>query len=397
MCEMRVQRIQQQNYYQSKITPNINQQNSKVTFEALKLKKDVFNNTKKSNQPLFLKMGALVGAFAVAVKELFFNKVLDISTVNQIKQDAIVFGEKVAESIYLNDGKFKQEAVEKLVLAHLDEENAKNVQVVTGEKGFCDFAEENMKLNREFAKSVFDKAEGLVAQGKNGKIILLLKLEGEEPEIATHIAAHEFEHLLYKTEGFMGKLIKKYLAEESPKEEKENVLISAESENKKFFKMQSEMTSLLVGADGIGTPFQYVEYSPTIEGVIEVSPELSSKEDLDMRLRSCVQKELLNSCDEDTIFAELQAFQIVLRDEARAYEVGGKSQRYYDSLAGKGRGKSTRAEMVAVIYNQMADIIQEYKTQIIKNSLRKSLGLKPKELGWLVPDKSVSVENNQIK
>ena len=161
--------------------------------------------------------------------------------------------------------------------------------------------------------------------------------------------------------------------------------------------MQSEMSSLLVCTDGIATPFQYVECSPTIEGIIEASPKLSSKEDLDMKLRSCIQDVLLNSNDEDTIFAELQAFQIMLRDEARAYEAGGKSQRYYDSIAGKGSAKSTRAEMIAVVYNRMADIIQEYKTQIIKNSLRKSLGLKPKELSGLVSDKSINVENNQIK
>ena len=92
---MKVQQIQYQNYYQSKIAPNIfsNRQDKRVSFEALSLSKGTFAS-KKSNQSLFLKMGAMIGASAVAVKELFFNKVLDISTVEQIKQDAIAFGEK---------------------------------------------------------------------------------------------------------------------------------------------------------------------------------------------------------------------------------------------------------------------------------------------------------------
>lgn len=375
MCFMKVQRIQQQNYSLLKTTPKTSLYNSNINFEALALNKKAVSS--KKNSSLILKMGAMATAAAMSVKELFFNKVLDVSTVNQIKQNAIHFGEGVAESIYLNDGKFNQQEIEQLVLTHLKEEDAKNLQVATDEDGFCDFAEQYMKLDREYAKSVFEKAEGLVAQSASGKMMFLLKLEDKEPEIAAHIAAHEFEHLLYKTSGFVGKLIKKYLADQSKQQSMEASLEpAAEGLNKKFFKLQNGLVGLIIGTGAITSPFEYVEQEPTLEGILELSPEVSSKEELDMRLERYIKREFLQSETDDSNMAELQGFEMVLRDEARAYEAGGKSQKYYNKLSGKNVGKTTMAEMVAVIYNQMADKIRECKNQWMKSSLKKSMGLK---------------------
>ena len=95
-----------------------------------------------------------------------------------------------------------------------------------------------------------------------------------------------------------------------------------------------------------------------------------------MRLERYIKREFLQSETDDSNMAELQGFEMVLRDEARAYEAGGKSQKYYNKLSGKNVGKTTMAEMVAVIYNQMADKIHECKNQWMKSSLKKSMGLK---------------------
>lgn len=389
---MRVPQIQQQNCYQFNHALKTKRQDNSIGFQALKVKKDVFTS---KNKPAFVtKIGAVAVSAGVAMKELFFNKVLEVDTVNQIKQNAISFGESIAQNIYQNDGKFNREEIENLILTHLGEERSENVQVVTDKEGFCDFAEKYIKLDREYAKSVFDKSGGLVAQGSSEKMMFLLKLEGEKPEVAINIATHEFEHLLYKTSGFIAKLTKKYLFEQTEKEKREmSSDFSGESENKRFFQLQMSLIELLIGKGLMLTPFEYVEQEPTVDGVIELSPVLSSKEELDEWLGRYVRQNMIYPNFDSINFPVLQGFEIVLRDEARAYEAGGKAQRYYNKLMGGNEDKTTLAEMIAVIYNQMADKIQEYKNLIIKSSLKESLGMKPTDYHEPTPENSQSSDD----
>lgn len=378
---MKIQKIQTQNCYKSKTIPRPSYPSNNTTFQALQLKRAGLAT--KTNSSLFMKIGALATAGVVSIKELFFNKVLDVSTVGQIKQNAINFGKSIAENIHQNNGEFNPKEIEKLVLTHLGEKHNKDVQVVTDEAEFCDFAEKHMNLKREYAKSLFQKTAGFAAQGTNGKLVFLLKLEDKEPEIATHIATHEFEHLLYKTSGLMGRLMKKHLSEPTEEKKEEETSNPAESfsenVNKKFFSLQNALAGLLLGKNATSTPFEYVEQEPTIEGIIKLSPELTSKKDLDKWLEKYIRQNLIQPKFDESNLAELQGFEIVLRDEARAYDAGGKAQKYYNELTGKNKDKTTMAEMVSVIYARMADKIQKYKKLIIKSSLKEACGMKPED------------------
>lgn len=388
---MKIKEIQSQNYYKSRNTTIAKyRSNNSTTFKALQLKQNGFMNKGTSFQ--VTKIGALITATTISIKELFFNKILDISTVRQIKQNAINFGKSLADNIHQNNGVFNPEEIEKLVLEHLKKEDRENVQIVTDEAGFCDFAEKHMRLDREYARSVFQKSEGLVAQTSNGKMMFLLKLEGKEPEIATHIATHEFEHLLYKTSSFIGKLIKKHTKEEAEKEKTDTSIDpSSENCNKKFFKLQNALVGMLIGKNATTTPFEYVDQEATIEGILKLSPELTSKKDLDKWLEKYIRQNLIQSnCDESNL-AELQGFEIVLRDEARAYEAGGKAQKYYNELTGKNQDKTTMAEMVSVIYTQMANKIQKYKILIVKNSMKEACGMKSIDYHEPNPKESSSI------
>lgn len=374
---MKIQKIQTQTCYKSKTIQRASQQSNNTTFQALQLKRTGL--VTKTNPSFYIKIGALATAGAVSIKELFFNKVLEVSTVGQIKQNAINFGKSIAENIHQNNGEFNPKEIEKLVLTHLGEKYNKDVQVITDEADFCDFAEKHMNLKREYAKSLFQKTAGFAAQGTNGKLVFLLKLDDKEPEIATHIATHEFEHLLYKTSGLMGKLMKKHLSEPTEKKEEETSNPEesfSENVNKKFFSLQNALAGLLLGQDVTSTPFEYVDQEPTIEGIIKLSPELTSKKDLDKWLEKYIRQNLIQPNFDESNLAELQGFEIVLRDEARAYDAGGKAQKYYNELTSENKDKTTMAEMVSIIYTQMANKIQKYKKLIIKSSLKEACGMK---------------------
>lgn len=386
---MKTQKIQTQNYHKSLTTPRVSHTSNKINFHALQLKRA--GVTTKTNPSLFMKIGALATAGAVSIKELFFNKVLEVSTVGQIKQNAILFGKSIAENIYQNNGKFNPKEIEKLVLTHLEEEHRKDVRVVTNEADFCNFAEKHMNLNIEYAKTLFQKTAGFAAHGTNGEMVFFLKLDGKEPEVATHIATHEFEHLLYKTSGLMGKLMKKHLSEPAEKKEEETNKQTdsfGENVNKKFFSLQNALAGLLLGKNATSTPFEYVDQEPTIEGILKLSPELTSKKDLDKWLEKYIRQNLIQPNFDESNLSELQGFEIVLRDEARAYDAGGKAQKYYNELTDKNKDKTTMAEMVSVIYTQMANKIQKYKKLIIKSAIKEACGMKPTDYHEPIPKES---------
>lgn len=106
---MKIQKIQTQNYYKSNNISVVNSQKNNQTFQALRLKSSSVKV--KTNTSPIMKIGAMATAAVVSMKGLFFNKMLEVSTVGQIKQDAISLGESLAENVYLNDGKFNQKEI----------------------------------------------------------------------------------------------------------------------------------------------------------------------------------------------------------------------------------------------------------------------------------------------
>ena len=71
----------------------------------------------KKQSSLIMKLGAMATDAVESMKRLFFNKVLEVSTVSQIKQNAINFGKAIAKNIHQNNNKFNLKEIEKLVTA----------------------------------------------------------------------------------------------------------------------------------------------------------------------------------------------------------------------------------------------------------------------------------------
>ena len=372
---MKIQRIQQQNYHSSMMTKTNRQENS-VAYEGLRLRKDGFAN--KNCKPSFiLQAGTIAGAVAIATKELLFNKVLDVSTVDQMKQDALYFGERFAEKVYLNDGEFVQEDVEKLVLAHLGKEKAKNVEFATSEEYFCKFAKEHLNIDESVAKQVYAGIGGAVFPGgTSGKLLFVLKLSGASPDKATNIVAHEFEHLLHRTSGILAKFAHNQVKIKSQKQKiDKKIADNSQVINMKILSMQTSMISHILGIEDLDV-HKNVDVEPTIQGVVEMSPLVNTEEELNTKLKNYVRRALIRPNLEKSNLEELNICQIVLRDEARAYEVGGKTQKYYNSLKEGENAKTTVSEMVSVLFNRMADIIGEYKNLFAVSYFKKSMGLK---------------------
>lgn len=372
---MKIQRIQQQSYHSSSMTKQKRPESS-VNFEGLRFRKDGFAS-KNCNPSFILQAGAMAGAVAIATKEFFFNNVFDVSTVDQMKQGALVFGERLAENVYLNDGKFVQEDIERLVLTHLGEEKSKNVEVTASEEDFCKFAKEHLNIDENFAKQYYASVGGAVIPGgTSGKLLFVLKLADMSPDEATDIVAHEFEHLLHRTSGILAKIVSNQLKIKSQKQKMEQKIVAdSQTMNQKILRMQTGMISQILGIEDLSA-HKNVDVEPTIQGVVEMSPLVNTEEELNTRLKRYVRRALIRPNVEKSNYGELNGYEIVLRDEARAYEVGGKTQKYYNSLVEGKNAKTTVSEMIAVLFNRMADVINEYKRLFAVSYLKKSMGLK---------------------
>ncbi len=372
---MKIQRIQQQSYHSSSMTKQKRPEGS-VNFEGLRFRKDGFAS-KNCNPSFLLKMGAMAGAAAVTAKELFFNKVLEVNTVNQIKQDAINFGESLAEHIYLNDEKIDQKEIENLVIAHLGKEKSKNVKVATDEKEFSEFARKHLNISEDFAKQIYaDMGGAVIPGGTSGKLLFVLRLEDKNPDQAVNIVAHEFEHLLYKASGLMSKIASQQMKIKSQKQKVEQKIIDhSQSINQKVINMQTSLITQVLGVAGVDAR-ETVDVEPTIQGVVEMSPMVDSEEELNTRLGNYVCRVLIRPNVEKFNCEELHIFENMLRDEARAYEVGGKAQRYYRTLKEGQDTKPVVYEMISVLFDRMADVINEYKRLFAVSYLKKSMGLK---------------------
>lgn len=381
---MKIQRIQQQNYHSSNISTKAKRQENNVTFEGLRFRKDGFT-AKNCNPSFILKMGAMAGAAAVAVKELVFNNVIGVMTVDQIKERSIEFGKQVADSIYQNNGQVVNKDIEQLVLSNLGEKLSKNIEVAADKDSFCQFCEKHLGFSNDYSAKIYDGIEGVVVPGGlSGKAMFALRLEDKEPHQVANIVAHEFEHLLYKTSGLASAYSSMIVKTEAGKKRAEKNMAQGEAINNKIFELQNILKRDFVGVNDENF-YEYQDVEPTLEGFIKTSPILKSKSDLDKKLQNIVRRWLILPNLDFRNFQLLSSYKFALQDEARAYEVGGKVQRYSDELNGRETGKATTSEMVAIAYMEMAKMIAKHGKLLEMNLYKKLLGLPYKDYHEEIP------------
>ena len=371
---MKIQRIQQQSYHSSRMT-EIKRPESSVNYEGLKFRKDGFAS-KNCNPSFLLKMGALASAVAVATKELVFNKLFDAKTIDQIEQEGINFGKGVAESIYQNNGEVNHREIEQLIITHLGVEDASKIEVATDEDSFVEFVTKYLGHEEKFARDFYNGVKGIVIPGgTSGKLMFALKLDGLKPDVAANIAAHEFAHLLYKTSGILQKIAILQLKSKTQKAKIENRLkTSGQEVNQKAYGMQHSLQTQMLGLKDEEVQFGFVEVEPSIEGVVELSPIVNSEEELNRRLGNFVRRVLIvPGCDKNAI-EFLNNYELLMKDEARAYNVGAETQKYYNELDGSKQKGVPVSRMVSILYTRMKDVIASYKQLVAQSYFNKQMG-----------------------
>ena len=63
-----------------------------------------------------------------------------------------------------------------------------------------------------------------------------------------------------------------------------------------------------------------------------------------------------------------------MKDEARAYNVGAETQKYYNELDGSKQKGVPVSRMVSILYTRMKDVIASYKQLVAQSYFNKQMG-----------------------
>lgn len=226
----------------------------------------------------------------------------------------------------------------------------------------------SMNFSDDVISYVTNSAQAMVVGDFKGKTMFFLPIEKFLGDKAVNVATHEFEHVLNQNYSLNAKFQKILMKILGPARVEKMALKDSERINMQNMRLQQD----LIG--------QKLKISDPVDGVM---PEIADKQGLiehlgmasghklDVKLRQSVRKILEPEAEKDNI-KTLKALDRVLPDEARAYQVGGKTAgRYLNLTEG-----ATTSEMTSQLYTETVKAVKrELKSQNIKK-IKRALGFK---------------------
>lgn len=387
-------KIQQLTNYPTLYTKHQNERKHRtkqLSFSGINIKQGGISN-KNAISP-FLKLASLTTAAAITTKELLFNHVFGVKTRNQTLEDTDKFGEEIAKLTY-ETGKFPDtKAIKKIIDKHIGEKYTDSFIIAPDRESFIKQAMEGLLISRKDAETTFDLSASAVVPNiqRKGKILLSLRVDEKENNVAVNIATHELEHLMETTTLMpkIGKTFLKFIKKEKVEQKAKEILPKM---NSQASITQDRLITNLIGVKG-GELFEYSNYPATREGLIEFSPIIRDEHHMIKILTRIVRRTMLQPVKDSTNVTYLIGYEKLFRDEARAYRAGSKAQKHYENLIGQNNNdKTNNCEMIAILYEELADVIYCHRAFLGENLFLKAKGKAPIE--YYEP---ISIKNEDSK
>lgn len=248
-------------------------------------------------------------------------------------------------------------------------------------------------MSNDLATIAFLGSKSAVLQNpKNFKILLSLRTSDMPTNEAVNTTAHELEHVLFQrfsAKAFLDKMKIKLLG---PKWLNRYMQKYAEVINSKNMEMQQGLAWYSkLGDSAIGG---YVKHPLTEQG-LHAQMNLSKNRSLRSFLNDFIKEQLENPADKRLNIKTLKNLRTILREEARAYKVGGATERYFDIKNGTVSHNPTKSDMYAAIYEktseEMTKRLKQAKKDWFKSLFKRTS--KPKVLSETKnPDGSITQE-----
>lgn len=283
--------------------------------------------------------------------------------------------------------------VQEILTKYIGKKKAAKIEISEDFDTFKKYAQ-SVGMSNDLATMYFLGSESAVLQNpKNFKILLSLRTSDMPTNEAVNTTAHELEHVLFQglsPNTFLEKMKIKLRGQKWVERYKEKY---SEVINAKNMEMQQSLAFYSnIGDSAIGG---YVKHPLTEQG-LHAQMNLSKNRSLRSFLNDFIKEQLENPADKRLNIKTLKNLRTILREEARAYKVGGATERYFDVKNGIVNPNPTKSEMCAAIYEktseEMTKRIKEAKKNWLK-SLFKRTSKEPKVLSETVnPDGSITRE-----
>ncbi len=318
----------------------------------------------------------------------FIFKTAGIMTKKTILRKSEEIGLKTAE-ILKSKNKISQTEFQEIFNSTLGKK-AQKIELVTDRNATIKALKEKLMLSEDNAKCFYDSNGSIVipSLGGNDKTLLNLRLNDLQGSNLVNVAAHESEHALFDAFSAYSKLFKTFLKYKPIKNLQERLQKKyGEILNMKSLEFQQKMSFLTNQKEVFGLN----KYHKNIMEHTGFESTKSLKEFIQCILYGSKILEKGKNKQNLIVSSELKS---TLKDEARAYLVGGKAEKLFLNITGRETaGLTSNSELRSELYTIMVKTLKkEEKRAFIKWILQK-LGITP---SYKIEEKSKKLYNKII-
>lgn len=305
------------------------------------------------------------GIFMVNISRLFF-RVTGIMPKKEIIRTCKGIGLELAKDCKSGAG-VDVARVRELLAKSIGAKEASKIVIADDFETFKKFTSK-IGFDESFAKQYFDSTlSAVIPNAKNKSTLLSLRISGMTTAEALNTTSHELEHVLFKNLSprvLMEKLyvkirgnkfIEKYI-------QKYGLLL-----NEKVSNLQGQLIyrSKVEGGYAIGG---YISHPLGKQGLL-AQMGLDSEKSLQDLLKGYVRSGL-SECNPKLNSKILKVYKVILKDESRAYKVGGAVERKWSESIGEVNPNATKSEILASLYDETIKVVKKEIKQLRKDRLK---------------------------
>lgn len=243
--------------------------------------------------------------------------------------------------------------VQELVAKRIGKKNAAKIEISDNFNIFQRYAED-LGIPKDLTKTYFEGSKSTVLPNPL-KTLLSLRTSSMRTSEAVNTATHELEHALFKQFSPRANLEKLYIKLRGPKWSANYAKKYSQILNEKNYGMQAHL--LRAGNFGLSAIGGYTEKALNNAGLH--SQMKLKNETIKDYLNKLIQRYIENPVDPKLNLKILKSLRNTLKDESRAYKVGGASERYFDALHCSANQNPTKSEMMAYLYDNAISVLNK--------------------------------------
>lgn len=298
-------------------------------------------------------------------------------------------GKTLAGEIKTNGGNVEVKRVSELLEQTIGKKKSAKITIAEDLDTFKAFAREHLSLSDEVAETHFRYSKSAVIPGKNGKVLLSLRLKNMNEAQALNTTSHELEHVFYNTvssDNAMILAIRKCIPE--------NILNNIQKRHSSFINDTIlDFQCALIEKSNLGSASSrlqdFTEHKAGIEGLLKQTG-FKTREQLQDSIRTVIRQDIILPHNNGINLDLLKILRKGIQDEARAYKVGGRVLGHFTP-----NENISKSEMLGQLYDEAAIVLKgEIKNQR-KNRWRKLFG-KP-QIDYHVPKPTILESSEEFK